>query len=157
MKRIDLSSIVVKVAMFAMAMFLFVPEAFALQTQPPGSPSDVIVLAGAIFAALTGVPGFIASLINLLKLLKVVTDGSAPTWSFWLNIIAYAGVFIAVTLGKTNILAPIDAAFGQLAGIISHIIILLGGAAVSMAMTAFWHRSLKAGNVPLLGTSYNKK
>lgn len=136
-------------------LFLTVTPVLAMQTTPPTDAGEIIKLAGLLFASLVNIPGFVTILINLLKWVKFLPDGYAPTFNLWANILIYAGVFVLVILGKTDVLAPIELAFAGINKVLLDLLILLGGSAVSMGLSGVYHGWLRKAQVPLFGYSYS--
>lgn len=114
---------------------------------------DVINLIVAAFSALVGFPAFLAALINLLKYLKVLPDGSADAVNFWANVIAFVGVGVAVFLGKTDVLNWVDGTLSGVAKILVDILVILSGGLTSMVMARKYHAGLKG--LPVIGKSYS--
>lgn len=103
----------------------------------------------AVYAALGGVGGLIALVINVGKTLGWVPDGSAATVSTGLNILGLAAVF-ALGVFKPGVdIGQVDASVQQFvdaATILFGLFVQLGGAK--------WVHSLVRG-VPLVGKSYS--
>jgi len=122
---------------------------------PPVDAGGAIQLAGLLFASLVNIPGCIAALGNILKKFKILSDGAAPAYNLWFNVIIYLGVFVLVLTGKTSVLAPVEAAFAGVNTLLVDILALLGSGIVSMGLTGRYHALLKDAKVPLLGYSHS--
>ena len=98
-------------------------------------------------ATLSGVAAFITVVINWLKVLKVVEDGDAPTWSLGFNLIALVGLFFANVL-KFNVagLDNIAATIAQIAALVLSLFVLLGVSKVVHGI---------ARGLPLIGKSFS--
>ena len=136
-----------------LSLIVFVVPAFALQTpEPPPSGVDIVGAVTAIFVTLVGWPSFLAAVLNLFKFAGWLPDNAAPVVNFWANIVAFVGVAVAVFTGQLDILSKVDVSLGNLANVITQILILLGGALGSMTMTANFHKGLRG--LPLVGYSH---
>jgi hypothetical protein len=90
------------------------------------------------WALLLGLAAFIALLVNVLKLLKVVKDGTADKWVAGFNL---AGMLVIYLLGIFKVqvdLEGVDAQFAELAVvgnfILQYVISLLGSKATYFAV-----------------------
>jgi len=116
---------------------------------------DIINLILSAFSTLVGFPAFLTALINLLKFLKVLPDGTADGFNFWANVVAFVAVGVAVFTGKTDVLNWVDANLVGLARILVDVLVLLGGGLTSMVMARKYHSGLRG--LPVVGTSYSLK
>ncbi len=99
------------------------------------------------FATLSGVAAFVTVVINWLKVLKVVEDGDAPTWSLGLNLAALVGLFFANVL-KFNIagLDNIAATIAEIAALVLSLFVLLGVSKVAQTVVR---------GLPVIGKSFS--
>lgn len=86
----------------------------------------------AIVGGLVGFPAFLTILGAALVLLKVPLNQEA--FMFWGNVVGFVGVAFFVFTGRLELLGAIDAALSTIAAIIANLLILLGGAAVSLGL-----------------------
>lgn len=115
---------------------------------------DIINLILTAFTALVGFPAFLAALINLLKFMKVLSDGAAGYVNFWGNVLAFVLVGVAVFTGQTDLLNWIDASLVGFAKILVDVLALLSGSLLSMIMARKYHAGLRG--LPILGKSYSQ-
>jgi len=97
-----------------------------------------------ILAGLTGLGAFISILVNVLKLIGVVKDGTSAQWVQALNFIAFVAVAVIVWLGKPVSWDGINSILAGLASIIGLITQMIGS-------KVFYN--LFAGT-PVIGYSY---
>lgn len=92
-----------------------------------------------IVEGLVGTFALIALLINILKYVGVVNDGTAGKWSAALNLVVLITVTVVFKLYPTFDFGSVDAKIGELAkvaGIVfAYIIQLIGSRATHVAMT----------------------
>ena len=107
-----------------------------------------------VFVSLVGVAMLIAALVNLLKLVGIVTDGNATNWTAALNLVAFIGIVAWRLLNPTVEIEQIDAIFKSIAVVIGFVITYL----VQIKASAFDNDTLKM--VPALrknvGFSFKK-
>jgi len=101
------------------------------------------------YGLLLGVAAFVAALVNVLKFLKIATDGTAANWALGLNLLGFVLFVVANIAGLPT--AGVDAIVGSLAALIMTILGLLGQLVVS--------RGVNAGlrGTPLIGYSHSVK
>ncbi|MGA2490208.1 MAG: hypothetical protein ABSF99_08480 [Anaerolineales bacterium] len=144
------------IAILVIAMLAFVP--ITVQAHGMGDlpiPTNVLTEAITIalgFASLFGISALIAALINLLKTIKVVTDGTSAYWSAGLNLAAFIGL-VAFRVFRPDLALDI---LNGYAGQIATVILFILGFIVQIIGSASTHLQLKAASVPLLGTSFSK-
>ena len=101
-----------------------------------GVDLDVVLL---IIEGLTGTFALIALLINVLKYVGVISDGSAGRWSAAANLVVVISVAIVFKLYPSFDFGSVDgqiAEFAHVAGIVfAYIIQVIGAQRVHMAMT----------------------
>jgi hypothetical protein len=86
----------------------------------------LIQLALAAFTALVGWPALLAVAVVALQFFGLLKVASTDTFIFWANVIVFGGIFILAVLGKIDLLSGIDETFGQVAQLITYLLILLG-------------------------------
>ena len=145
-------SVFSKIAMLFIVIVLFVTPVLALQDDPP---VPTLSIAWAAFLALVGWPAFRVAAINILKILKVVKDGTAAGWEYWSNALAFAGVAVLVFMGKYDLLGQIDVTLGNLASVLVSLAVLLAGWTGSQAMGQFIYSNVRG--FPIIGYSFNVK
>ncbi len=99
------------------------------------------------WSALVGTAALIAVVINLLKLLGVVKDGDAQTWSAALNLLGLAALFLLKVIRPDIDPGQVDQ---QLEGL-AKIALLIIGYITQLLTSKTTHLAVK--NVPLIGTS----
>lgn len=139
-------------AFLFIAVTLFVTPALALQDAPP---VPTLPIAWAAFLALVGWPAFRVALINILKILKVVKDGTAAGWEYWMNALAFAGVAVLVFTGKYDLLSSIDVTLGNIASVLVSLAVLLAGWTGSQAMGHLVYSHVRG--FPVIGYSFSEK
>lgn len=103
------------------------------------------------FAALAGVAGLIAAVINILKVFGVVKDGQADQWKAGLSLGAFA-ILALVGVFKPDLTAVIlDARAAQVATIL----IFISGFLVQTGLAPLAHKIFSG--FPLIGTSFTKQ
>lgn len=101
------------------------------------------------FGSLVGVAALVTVLINILKALGVVKDGTAGQWSAVLNLIFF-GVLVYFGVFQPQIATQVlDGYAGQIAMILVFVLGYLAQIFVSPAV----HTQLKAMRLPILGAS----
>ena len=103
------------------------------------------------FAALAGVAGLIAAVINILKAFGVVKDGQADQWKAGLSLGAFA-ILALVGVFKPDLTAVIlDARAAQVATIL----IFITGFLVQTGLAPLAHKFFSG--FPLIGTSFTRQ
>lgn len=133
--------------------FALTAPALALQGETPNPPG--IPEIGVIFGALVGWPAFLLAVTSLFKKLGWVKDGTTPTFVYWANVVAFAGVAYFVFSGQLDLLSSIDAGFGTLAVIVTNIVILFGALfPAALASNKFMY--LHVRGYPVVGYSHTR-
>ena len=86
----------------------------------------LVQLALAAFTALVGWPALLAVIITALQFFGRLKVENTDTFNFWANVVVFVGIFVLALLGKIDFLAGIDETFGQVAQLITYLLILLG-------------------------------
>lgn len=104
----------------------------------------------ATFSTLAGASALIALLVNVLKALGVVQDGTAPVWSAGFNLLALIGLYLFQVVQPEFDPAAVDAVLAQVAQI--------GAAILALAMQLWGSKLTHAAvrGIPLLGTSFSQ-
>lgn len=118
-------------------------------------PPDVlqvtlVVMVG--FASLYGVSKLIAALINVLKMIGVVKDGTSAQWAAGLNLAAFIALVVLGVFRPDVTTEILDGYAGQIA---SALLFVLGFVA-QIAGSKKAHEELSGAKVPLIGTSFSK-
>lgn len=130
-----------------------VSNVMALHDAPP--PKAGINDIQVVFAALVGWPALLLALTSLGKKLGWLPDGSAPTFVYWANLVAFGAVGFLVFTGQLDLLASIDASFSTLAVIIANIAVLFGVfAPASLAANKFLYMHVRGA--PFYGYSHTQ-
>ena len=104
------------------------------------------------FMALGGIALFIATVVNVLKALKILQDGQAPTVSFGLNLVAFV-IFSLLGWFKPGVeWAAIDTTLAMIANALITIMKL----ATQVLASKLWHENVLK-TVPVLGFSYSAR
>ncbi len=98
---------------------------------------------------LAGFAALVSVIINVLKVVGVVKDGTAPIWAVGANLIGLITLIVIGFVKPDMDLTGIDAQFGQLA----QILLMSLSFVVQVASSKFTHAMLK--NVPLIGKSFS--
>jgi hypothetical protein len=110
----------------------------------------VTILLG--FASLLGISKLIAALINVLKLVGVVKDGTSSRWSAALNLVAFIAL-VAVGVFKPGLTTELlDGYAGQIAAVLLFIL----GFLTQIVGSKSGHDALSDAGVPLIGKSFSK-
>jgi|GEM_PF-1561329 len=125
--------------------------AFAPMAETEVDPDFLAVITK--FLTMGGFAALVAILINVLKALKVVKDGTAGTWSAGLNLLGLVGMYIYQVVTPGADITLIDQHLGAIAQIMSGIFSYVYTYWVSNTT----HKVLSAGEVPLIGTSNTPK
>jgi hypothetical protein len=114
---------------------------------------DLILKLAVGFGSLVGVAALISAIIDVLKTLGVVADGTAGRWSAGLNLVAFA-VLVYFAIFQPQIATQVlDGYAGQIAMILLFVL----GYLVQIFTASGVHDQLKAMRIPLLGASSTKK
>ncbi len=101
------------------------------------------------FVALVGVAALVAALINAGKQLGVVKDGTATSWSLYLNLFFFA-VFVALKIFKPEVdISSLD----QTAATIASVVVGILGIVVQMGASRVANAALRGA--PIIGFSHS--
>jgi len=84
-----------------------------------------------LVAGLVGFPAFLAALIDVLKRVGILKDGTAPAFNLVAHLVVYVGVGVAVLLGKVVILPNLDLQLGNVANILLSLLALLSSIGIA--------------------------
>lgn len=118
MKRLILISLLLIISLFLIA-------ARPLQA-PSGDVLLYVQLSIAAFAALIGWPALLSVIVIAAQYFGWMAAAAAETFMFWANVIVFGGIFILALLGRIDLVNQIDATFGNLAQLLTYVLILLG-------------------------------
>lgn len=93
---------------------------------PSGDVLLYVQLAIAAFAALVGWPALLSTVVIAAQYFGWLTTGAAESFLFWANVLVFVGVFVLALLGKIDLVNQIDATFGNVAQLLTYVLILLG-------------------------------
>jgi hypothetical protein len=141
--------VVVLAAFLPMSVMAATPGAVPL----PADMLNVVIKIVLGFASLVGVSALIAALINLLKAIKVVKDGTAAQWSAGLNLAAFISLVVFGVFKPDLAMDILDGYAGQIAMVILFVL----GFITQIVGSASVHEQLKTARVPLLGTTFSKQ
>ncbi len=101
------------------------------------------------YALLPGVAAFVVVVVNVLKTLKVVKDGTADKWALGLNVALFAGYVVTTQFFNYDV-EGFDEILSGVAGVPAAMLGLVGQLVVS--------RGLHAGmrGIPVVGKSHSK-
>jgi tellurite resistance protein TehA-like permease len=140
----------------ASAQVLNMPTTIQAMVQVPVPlPADLLNIVIKImlgFASLVGISALIAALINLLKVIKVVKEGTASQWSAGLNLAAFIALVAFGVFRPDLAMDILDGYAGQIAMVILFIL----GFLTQITGSSAAHEQLKTAGVPLIGTSFSK-
>lgn len=117
-----------------------------------GDVLDKIVSLALQFAALVGVAGVIAALVNIGKLTPLVNDGNTGQWYAFLSLLAF-GALVALHVFQGIDIPTLDANAGKVATIL----IFIAGLLVQLKSGQSWHDVLKKLGVPGISTSFSNQ
>ncbi len=103
--------------------------------------------------ALGGFAAIVAIVINVLKAIGVVKDGTAGTWAAGFNLVGLITLYLLKIFAPEVDISGVDAHLSQLAEIFS----LIFSYVIQNWVSQGTHKVLSNGNVPVIGTSYNVK
>ena len=118
LKRLSLISLVI--------LSLFLIAARPLQEAPSGDVLLYVQLAVAAFTALIGWPALLSTLIVAAQFFGWLSMAAAETLTLWANVLIFGGIFVLAILGKIDLVNQIDATLGNVAQLLTYILILLG-------------------------------
>jgi hypothetical protein len=103
------------------------------------------------FASLAGFAALVAVLINLLKTVGVVKDGTAGKWSAGLNLI---GLMVLLLL-RVFVPSLATEQINGIAGQVSTVLVIVLGFVVQFYTSSDVHDALATANIPVIGKSYS--
>ena len=106
------------------------------------------------FLALGGVAVFVSALLNVLKFLKVVPDGSADTWSLVINAVLFLFFVVGKVAGVD--VDTIDKVLGGIGNLILILLPFLGQVLVGRLTHAGLKRLARVPVLGILGYSHAK-
>lgn len=125
---------------------------FAQGETPPPAPLDAVLAVLVQFATLAGVGAVIAALVNVLKVLGVVQDGTGGKWFAGLNLVAIA-ILIYIRLFQPQIAIEfIDAQ----AAVLAQILLAILGYIVQLGTGKFANTLFVDLRLPFIGKSYER-
>jgi hypothetical protein len=101
----------------------------------PTPRSDIITAASVLLASLIGIPALLAFVLGLLEFYGKISPGQSDYIQMWANTILYVICFIAVVLGKTELLSWLDTYLNGFSPILAAILALLTAAYHSIIKT----------------------
>jgi len=111
-------------------LLLLILSILMIAARPMQAPAgDVLLyvqLAVAAFAALIGWPALLSTLVVAAQFFGWITSSASETFIFWANVLVFVGVFVLALLGKIDLVNQIDATFGNVAQLLTYVLILLG-------------------------------
>lgn len=148
------SVLIAILVMVMLALFVAPATVSAAGIETVPIPANILNVVAAIalgFASLLGVSALIAALVNLLKVIKVVKDGTSAQWAAALNLAAFIAL---VAFGVFRADLAMDILDGY-AGQIAMIILFILGFITQMTGSKPAHDQLAAASVPLIGKSFS--
>lgn len=101
-----------------------------IAASPMQAPSgDVLVfvqLAIAAFTALIGWPALLSTIVSVLIYFGKLSTAAADVFIFWANVLVFGAILILALLGKIDLVNQVDSTFGNLAQLVTYILIILG-------------------------------
>jgi hypothetical protein len=104
------------------------------------------------FSSLAGCAALVAVIINILKQVGVVKDGTAGKWSAALNIVVLA-ILIAFKVFVPSIATDVLDGY---AGQVAQILLVVLGYLVQLFTADDFHNLLAKLKIPVIGKSYSK-
>lgn len=97
------------------------------QSEPPSGDILIYVqLAIAAFTALIGWPALLSVVISALLYFRVIAQSAVDTVMFWSNVLVFGAVLVLAIMGKIDLVNNIDSTFGNLAQLLTYLLIILG-------------------------------
>lgn len=90
---------------------------------------DVVTLAQlaiAAFSALVGWPALLSVVIIGLQFLGLLKPEGVEKFNLFANVLVFGGIFVLALLGKIDLVNVVDSTFGNVAQLITYVLILLG-------------------------------
>jgi hypothetical protein len=104
------------------------------------------------FLTLGGFAAFVAILVNILKAVGVVKDGTAGTWAAGINLAGLLALYFAQILAPEAMVPEIDAHLGAIA----EILVLVFSYVMQFWVSKGTHKTLAEGQVPVIGKSFSR-
>jgi len=145
----------VSVLVLVLAAFIVPMNARAASNIQDGIPPDVLNIIVTIvlgFASLVGVSQLVAALVNLLKAIGLVKDGTADKWAAGFNLAAFIALVLLGVFRADLALELLDGYAGQIAMILLFIL----GFITQITGSRTAHISLAGSGVPLIGKSFSR-
>lgn len=105
---------------------------------------DILLL----IAGLAGLGGFISVLVNLLKLVGIVKDGTSEKWFQILNLVAFVAVMVIYLMQIQMDWVKVDDWLILLSGLLGYVVQILGGQLTYQTI---------GGKAPVIGFSFSKR
>jgi hypothetical protein len=118
----------------------------------PTETFNIVVMIMLGFASLIGVSKLIAALINLLKTIGVVKDGTSAKWAAALNLLAFIALVLLGVFRPDLTTELLDGYAGQIAAILLFVLGFISQIVGSQSA----HEALSDARVPLIGKSYSR-
>jgi hypothetical protein len=118
----------------------------------PAETFNIVVMIMLGFASLIGVSKLIAALINLLKTIGVVKDGTSAKWAAALNLLAFIALVLVGVFKPALTMELLDGYAGQIAAILLFVLGFISQIVGSQSA----HIALSNARVPLIGKSYSR-
>lgn len=129
------------------------PAALAVVNVPlPAETFNIVVMIMLGFASLVGVSKLIAAVINLLKTIGVVKDGTSAKWAAALNLLAFIVLVLLGVFKPALTMELLDGYAGQIAAILLFVLGFISQIVGSQSA----HVALSNARVPLIGKSFSK-
>lgn len=129
------------------------PAALAVVNVPlPAETFNIVVMIMLGFASLIGVSKLIAAVINLLKTIGVVKDGTSAKWAAALNLLAFIVLVLLGVFKPALTMELLDGYAGQIAAILLFVLGFISQIVGSQSA----HVALSNARVPLIGKSFSK-
>lgn len=93
---------------------------------PEGDILLYVQLAIAAFTALIGWPALLSTIVTALLYFGKISAANADVFLFWANALAFSAILVLALLGKIDLINQVDATFGNLAQLVTYILIVLG-------------------------------
>ena len=101
--------------------------------------NSLIQLVIGLVAGLVGFPALVSTIVTAMEYFNWLAPENTDTVIFWANAVAFVGVFVLALTGKIDLVNAIDSTLGQLAQIVTMVLILMGvpaGFAIAKAQHA---------------------
>lgn len=118
----------------------------------PADVFNIVVMIMLGFASLVGVSKLIAAVINLLKTIGVVKDGTSAKWAAALNLLAFIALVLLGVFRPDLTMELLDGYAGQIAAILLFVLGFISQIVGSQSA----HESLSNARIPLIGKSYSR-